>query len=117
MTPEQRAYRNSYKTRVGWWKTDKGKESARKTKLKGRFGITVEEYEQMFTAQAGKCTICQTDQCTSGHRLSVDHDHTTGAVRSLLCKRCNLVIGNSGESPEILAAAIRYLEEHGGRQA
>lgn len=46
--------------------------------------------------------------------LCVDHNHTTGDVRGLLCRRCNMVIGNVEESKELLTTLIDYLEVHNG---
>lgn len=53
------------------------------------YGITQGEYRMMYTAQEGKCKICAAHKRT----LCVDHCHTTGKVRGLLCHRCNLMLG------------------------
>ena len=81
--------------------------------LRRRFGISLFDYSQMLLAQGGKCAICGgTD---GGHRngdpkaLAVDHCHTTGKVRGLLCEACNTGIGKLKEDVEILQSAIRYL--------
>lgn len=49
-----------------------------------KFGLSVEQYQQMLKAQREACAICRKKK-----RLHVDHDHVTGAVRGLLCNRCN----------------------------
>ena len=59
--------------------------------LKRRYGITIEQYDEMFEAQDGVCSLCGLPEL--GKRLAVDHDHTTGEVRSLLCQQCNCLIG------------------------
>ncbi len=81
-----------------------------------RFGITVEEYDDMLEAQGGVCVICR---CPEKHkrngkviRLAVDHDEETGAVRALLCSWCNTAIGGLRHDPELCRAAAQYLEEH-----
>jgi hypothetical protein len=62
-------------------------------------------------AQDGKCAICGVHEAYAPRkRLAVDHDHRTGAIRGLLCGNCNVGLGQFKDSPELLAAAIRYLE-------
>ena len=70
-------------------------------------GITRADFERMFAAQGGQCAICRRDitETTS----QVDHDHTTNAVRGLLCRDCNLGLGLFHDRAEALAAAIDYL--------
>ena len=72
------------------------------------YGLTVAQYEQMLAKQEGKCAICG-ELPKTGRRLYVDHDHTTGLVRGLLCNRCNAGIGLMQESLDLLQRAIRYL--------
>lgn len=74
--------------------------------LKAKYGISIEQWDEMFERQAGKCAIC-----ASGEKeLVVDHDHASGSVRSLLCRNCNTGIGLMGESPTALQGAIEYLD-------
>lgn len=61
-------------------------------RLKARYGITLEDYEALLVKQNGVCAICE-EECKTGERLSVDHDHETGAVRGLLCRACNFRLG------------------------
>lgn len=68
------------------------RENNRRIHLKNNYGITVQEYEQLLESQGGKCAICKND-CASGNRLAVDHNHATGIVRGLLCKVCNRQVG------------------------
>jgi hypothetical protein len=68
------------------------------------YGISIDEYNLMVEASGGRCAICQ--------RLSVlviDHNHTTGKVRGLLCKNCNFGIGLLGDSIDTLRSAQSYL--------
>lgn len=78
--------------------------------LRARYGITAEEYDRMLAEQGGVCAICHRPQ--TGKRLAVDHDHSTGAVRKLLCVACNVSLGALGEDVERLMAAISYIETH-----
>lgn len=58
------------------------------------------------------CQVCGSSGSSgSNRRLSVDHDHTSGKVRGLLCASCNFAIGNMGDDPDKLRAAANYLEE------
>ena len=78
------------------------------------YNITLAEYEQMSAAQGHKCYICQGEGflMASWHKvkLVVDHCHTTGKVRGLLCHNCNRALGLFQDSPESLKRALDYLE-------
>ncbi len=56
-----------------------------------RVGITVEDYERILADQGGVCGICLEPR-REYERLNIDHDHDTGRVRGLLCRRCNSII-------------------------
>lgn len=55
--------------------------------LRTRFGITEDEYDGLLRSQGGVCALCRS--LPKGKHLAVDHDHTTGKVRGLLCAVCN----------------------------
>jgi hypothetical protein len=81
------------------------------------YGITADDYQTMLAAQGGLCAIC--GKPDSGKRrnskvpLNVDHCHTTGKVRGLLCTRCNLGIGNFDDDIGRFETAIAYIRRHG----
>jgi hypothetical protein len=78
--------------------------------LKSAYGITPEEYEALLTAQGGGCKVCAAPPEGEKHKcLHVDHDHTTGAVRGLLCHRCNTALGLLQEDKERMLALAAYL--------
>ena len=80
--------------------------------LRSKYGITLKQYELMLDAQNGVCAICHeynVDRPGSHTRMPVDHNHTTGAVRGILCNRCNLVLGKMGDNIELFQNAINYL--------
>ena len=79
--------------------------------LRRTFNLTEEEYDHMFKQQTGLCLIC--DRTSPQENLMIDHDHTTGKIRGLLCRRCNLLLGYAGDSPDILQRAERYLRSNG----
>ena len=84
--------------------------------IRHTYGLSGAEYERLFVAQDGKCAACgNAESVVRGGillRLAVDHVHETGAVRGLLCGRCNRGIGNFDDDPERLEAAARYLRSH-----
>jgi len=85
----------------------------RRAHLWKKFGITPEQYDKMLKTQNGVCAIChrpETNHLRGILRcLSVDHDHTTGVIRGLLCAKCNQGIGSFGDDPVRLIAASTYL--------
>jgi len=78
----------------------------RRHHLKQAHGLTLEDYDDLLAKQGGVCAICGEYR---GRRLAVDHDHTTGRVRGLLCDPCNQGIGFLDDDVSRLRAAIRYL--------
>lgn len=89
--------------------------------IKRNYGITVDDVLQMVKKQKGRCALCnkkckfdvvpQRGKGAKSCRFSVDHCHTTGRVRGLLCTGCNVGIGLFKDSPELLRKVIVYLEE------
>lgn len=84
------------------------KNSTRKWYLKTTYGITLEQYEELFLKHNGKCHICLESK---DYYLHVDHNHKTGKVRGLLCNNCNRGLGLLGDSITTLISAARYLED------
>jgi hypothetical protein len=74
------------------------------------YGLTVEEFNALAVAQNGRCAICL--EVPSGRGFHVDHCHQTGRIRGLLCRGCNLALGNMKDDPHRLKRAADYL----GRQ-
>ena len=72
-----------------------------------KFGITVEQYEEMLVNQDGGCAIC--GRKPGKISLHVDHDHETGRVRGALCFRCNNALGDFDDNGDWLVAAANYL--------
>lgn len=87
----------------------------RKADLKKAYGITPEQYDAMNRSQGGACAICKNLPNANGGdkgRLHVDHCHTTGKVRGLLCNNCNNGLGRFRDSSELLTSAAAYIEAH-----
>lgn len=83
------------------------KRRERAAHLMRKFGITVEQYEEMLVNQDGGCAIC--GRKPGKISLHVDHDHETGRVRGALCFRCNNALGDFDDNGDWLVAAANYL--------
>ena len=86
-----------------------GRKSEHRRRLK-RYGLSEDAYADLLTQQNNRCAICSTPLVTGRH-CHVDHCHTTGKVRGLLCSHCNLMLGHAKDSVEILQKAIKYLHD------
>ena len=92
------------------------KEFVRLEHVKHKYGLPHQRYLDMRRAQGGLCASCSKPQSAiydDADSLCVDHSHATGTVRSLLCHRCNLLIGaieSSGR--DTVTAALAYLNAH-----
>jgi len=93
-------------------KKNNTKDSNKDKILKKTYNISLDEYNQIFNEQGGRCDICKTHQSLLNKVLSVDHCHKGGFVRGLLCSSCNVAIGLLKENKDILAEAILYLTKH-----
>ncbi|UOD28766.1 endonuclease VII domain-containing protein [Massilia violaceinigra] len=77
--------------------------------LRSKYGISLAEYAERLAAQGGCCAICRASGDALRETLAVDHDHATGAVRGLLCAKCNRMLGCAVDRPEVLRAGAEYL--------
>jgi hypothetical protein len=93
-----------------WRKSNKN--VLKNSTLQKLYGITLQEYEDLLKMQNGVCAICGCPEIESNFGLHVDHNHETGQVRGLLCKNCNIALGITRESKEILFSMINYLEKY-----
>lgn len=95
------------------------KECKEGRRLQRIYGVTLEAYRAMDEEQGGVCAICKRPETVKNARtglvwkLAVDHNHETGAVRGLLCSKCNSLLGDAEDSIERLQAAIDYLRKYG----
>lgn len=92
------------------------REARREARLLKKYGIASSVYEAMSEEQQGKCAIC-TEVIEDRSLFHVDHCHSTGKVRGLLCSRCNQAIGLLRENPNIIRRAASYVERHQAREA
>lgn len=83
--------------------------------LEKTYGISIEDYNLMVIKQHNKCAICgNTETATTRtgeiRPLAVDHCHTTGIIRALLCNNCNLILGHAKDNQMILLKSVEYLK-------
>ncbi len=90
----------------------KNKEKYLNRNLLDKYGITRLDFLRMRADQNECCYICGIHYTKRPKGLLVDHNHTTGKVRKLLCNQCNSILGYSYENIEVLENAIKYLKEH-----
>ncbi len=93
----QREYMEAHKVEAA--------EYRRRWNLAKRYGITLEQYADMWDRQGGLCGVCRLNR----KKMVVDHDHDTGKVRGILCQRCNVSIGGLGDNVDGVMRAVRYL--------
>lgn len=79
--------------------------------LRRLYGMVPGQFEELVAAQGDRCAICGTSEVGgNGSRWHVDHCHSTGVIRGLLCMKCNLGIGYLDDDPARLRAAADYLD-------
>lgn len=122
--------RCEFDKRVEWGRKNKERQNAlrrqnatkskyRENNLKKFYGITEAIYQEMLSSQGGVCAICGTkpDEWHRSGRfinLAVDHDHSDGKVRGLLCGHCNRGLGSFKDDTARLLSAADYLRKHNG---
>ena len=97
--------------------------STRNSNIKRRYGITSDTVHEMYKAQDGKCKIClkpgdvfELGFVKRSKQLNIDHCHSTGEVRGLLCCLCNRGLGSFKDKQEVLKQAIKYLKNSRGKK-
>jgi len=108
-------FKQDYYSRPDFWRAKSAswaKKNPEKKKLvqrngdrKARYGLSAVDFERMLADQHGKCKICDMQMSPP----NVDHCHSTGKIRGLLCTSCNSALGNFKDSPGLLQKAMLYL--------
>lgn len=86
----------------------------REIHYKKDYGITLAQFQTMLERQDGKCHLCGKDVTLKQKDAHMDHCHTTGKLRAILCRACNTGIGMLGDSAALLRKAAEYLDEYDG---
>lgn len=94
-----------------WHSKNKDKNKESKWKQQG-IKITHKEYIELFNKQDGKCALCFAKAEDLTKSLAVDHSHTTGTIRGLLCGSCNQALGLFKDNIEVMKRAITYLDDN-----
>lgn len=103
------------------YKTPERRLSKKRVELRSLYNVEYEVVMQMYSDQGGLCKICNSFMEVSSESkdvrktFCVDHNHTTGKIRGLLCSDCNRGIGFLKDSPSVLESAFKYLRESHGR--
>lgn len=88
-------------------------ERQRNCDLTRKYGISSQEYNDLFQIQNGCCNICfKTLEEINERYFCVDHCHNSGVIRGLLCRKCNSGIGMFDDNPKILKSALEYITRH-----
>lgn len=93
------------------WRDEKKRRKAasHEKRVQETYGLLPGEYDRLYRLQSGVCAICK--RATGATRkLSVDHDHSTGTVRGLLCRPCNDMLGHARDSDMFFYRAAGYLQ-------
>lgn len=80
-----------------------------------KYGVTVDKYNKMFEAQKGRCDICGRSIVMNDKKARaphIDHCHSSGKIRALLCIHCNTMLGSAMDNPAVLRSAAKYIEKH-----
>jgi hypothetical protein len=106
------AKERNYAKTVEWRKANADK--VRKQQIRHKYGLSGDQFDAMLQAQNWCCAICGTQLRFGLGGLTVDHCHTTGRVRGILCTQCNTGVGMFRENPATFTRALAYLEAHAG---
>ncbi len=108
-----KANRDKIIKRTAKWQRDNHKRASliwKKSELRRKYGITLEDWSRLYDMQKGLCAICS-EVFISNSAAHVDHNHITNKVRGLLCRQCNTMLGFAKDDVLILQNAINYLKE------
>ena len=78
--------------------------------MRRRYGLSVYQFYELLSRQDHACAICLSKTAGGHGRFHIDHDHTNGKIRGLLCHHCNTILGHAKDNAETLRRATAYLE-------
>jgi len=110
-TEKGRVSRDKANKKKNWTTPTQKEYKSHWSRLK-KYGITEQEFRDLLEKQDYKCAICNITDVESGKCLCVDHCHSTGKVRELLCNHCNSAVGMIKESAENATKLVEYLIKH-----
>lgn len=92
------------------WAVESGYSAQTKYRLEKIYGITLAEYLSIFERQNAQCAGCNNQIIEFGKSTHLDHNHTTGVIRGILCRPCNTTLGHAQDNINRLRGLIHYLE-------
>lgn len=95
--------------KIHYGRSNAKKEYHKNYRLETKYGINIDQFNEMYEQQNGCCDICKT--AVPENKIVVDHHHKTGTVRKLLCHNCNVILGHAKEDPNILLKCVEYLRD------
>tara|TARA_B110000977_G_scaffold15929_1_gene19447 strand:+ start:156 stop:485 length:330 start_codon:yes stop_codon:yes gene_type:complete len=104
--------KKQYKKEYDLKNKDKIKQSWRKYSLRVRYNITTEQYDTILKQQNNCCDVCGEHESKFKNSLCVDHNHSTGKIRGLLCNNCNSAFGKLKENTNIMYNLINYANKY-----
>lgn len=82
------------------------------TYLRRKYNLQISDVQAMYLEQFGRCKICS--EALPFDKVNVDHCHSSGKIRGLLCSSCNKMLGFAKDNIKTLEKAIKYLEIYHG---
>lgn len=93
---------------------EKRKSQDRARNLRNKFGITIEQYNELLEKQNHCCAICDRHEDEFKTRMAVDHNHATGEIRGLLCTYCNHRVIGRHRNGDMLRKMADYVDQGTG---
>lgn len=95
---------------------ERRKRTKRISQIKSLYGLTLEQFEDLMDSVGSSCEICKTPLKVGGKKgdtdsACIDHCHSTGVIRGVLCRKCNAAIGALGDTTSSVQRAVSYLEK------
>lgn len=121
LSPERAAGRKKYCYLCDFAVKREQREASHDRQVEKLYGLKPGEYRLMFRSQGGKCAVLSCRARGITRALAVDHDHKLGlhnraAIRGLMCKRHNRMIGEAGDDPEVFESLANYLRNPPARE-
>lgn len=95
-------------TGIAYWRA-RGPDAQKDSALRQRYGIGLNQKMALLELQGGGCAICG-DKQPKNEKFYLDHCHATGAIRGILCLKCNTGLGCYNDNPTLMLSAISYLQ-------
>jgi hypothetical protein len=96
------------------WREQKAYSQLREGARRAKYGMASGDFDKLLAGQNSACAICRIDLDPLSKKTCIDHCHATGAVRGVLCKKCNTTLGWARDDVKWLGDAIAYLNRNGG---